>query len=87
MAHLIGSETPSDAIVHPIWLYRLMPALALIALILAQTIAAKSAVWHDMLIGFATGILIVLCVASFGAKAILFKDKEQSSDVHRYPLT
>jgi hypothetical protein len=87
MAHLIGSENPSDAIVHPIWLYRVMPTLALLALILAQTVAAKSAAWHDMLVGFATGLLIGLVVVGFNAKSITFKDTEQPSDVERYPLT
>ena len=87
MAHLIGSETPSDAIIQPIWLYRVMPALALLALLLAQTIAAKNIAWQHVLVGFATGLLVALCAASFGAKAILFKNTEQPSDVHRYPLT
>jgi hypothetical protein len=64
-----------------------MPALALLALILAQTVAAKNIAWRDALVGFATGLLIGLCVAGFGAKAIIFKDTEQPSDVHRYPLT
>jgi hypothetical protein len=87
MAHLIGSENPTDALVQPIWLYRVMPTLALIALVLAQTLAAKNAMWHDLLVGFGTGLLVVLCVVGFSAKAVIVKDTEQPSDVHRYPLT
>jgi uncharacterized BrkB/YihY/UPF0761 family membrane protein len=87
MAHLIGSENPSDTLVQPIWLYRVLPSLAVVALILAQTVAAKNPAWHDTLVGFATGLLIILCVVGFSAKAIILKDTEQPSDVHRYPLT
>jgi hypothetical protein len=87
MAHLIGSENPSDALVQPIWLYRVLPTLALLALILAQTLAAHSTLWRDGLTGFATGLLIVLCVTGFSAKSITFHETKQTSGVERYPLT
>lgn len=87
MAHLIGCESPSDALVQPVWLYRVLPTLALLALILAQTVAAHSDFWRDGLIGFATGMLVVLCVTGFSAKSITFHETEQPSDVERYPLT
>jgi hypothetical protein len=68
MAHFIGSETPSDALIQPVWTYRVLPSLALIALLLAQTLAARTPLWHDFFLGLATGLLIVLCVLGFTAK-------------------
>ena len=68
MAHLIGPETPSDSLIQPVWTYRVLPTLALIALVLAQTVAAHRVLWHDALLGFAMGLLIALCVAGFTAK-------------------
>ena len=86
MAHLIGSDNPSDALVKPVWLYRVMPTLALTALILAQTVIANNTLWRAAFIGFATGLLLVLCVAGFAAKPTPSHDSNPSSDVHRYPV-
>ncbi|MGA7156318.1 MAG: hypothetical protein WBY53_05705 [Acidobacteriaceae bacterium] len=68
MAHLIGTDTPSDALIQPVWTYRVLPALALIALILAQTLVAHNNLWRDFLVGFATGLVLILCVLGFTAK-------------------
>jgi hypothetical protein len=87
MAHLIGSDNPSETFVHPIWLFRVVPSLCLAALILAQTVAAHRPQWHDLLVGFATGLLVTLCVVGFSAKAIVMKDSPQTSDVQDLRIT
>jgi hypothetical protein len=86
MAHLIGCEHPSDCFIEPIWLYRLLPTLALLALILAQTVAASHDVLRDALLGTATGLLIGVCVTAFTAKAIPTHEPKPSSAVHQYPV-
>ena len=86
MAHLIGCEHPSDCCIEPLWLYRLLPTLALLALILAQTVAANHDVLRDALIGTAIGLLIGVCVSAFSAKAIPSREPKHSSVVHQYPV-
>jgi hypothetical protein len=87
MAHLIGCEHSSDCFIEPIWLYRLLPTVALLALILAQTVAANHDVLRDALLGTATGLLLGVCVSAFSAKALPSRESKPSSDVHRYPVT
>jgi hypothetical protein len=87
MAHLIGCEHSSDCFIQPIWLYRLLPTLALLALILAQTVAANHDILRDTLLGTATGLLLGVCVSAFSAKAIRSHEPKPSSVVHRYPVT
>jgi hypothetical protein len=86
MAHLIGCEHSSDCFIEPIWLYRLLPTLALIALILAQTVAANHDVLRDALLGTATGLLLGVCVTAFTAKALPSREPKESSAVHHYPV-
>jgi hypothetical protein len=86
MAHLIGCEHPSDCFIEPIWLYRLLPTLALVALLLAQTVAANHDVLRSVLLGTATGLLIGVCVTAFSAKAIRSRAPKPSSAVHQYPV-
>ncbi len=87
MAYLIGSSNPSDTVIHPIWALRVIPAVSLLALILAQTLFTHNPNWHDALIGFATGLLLVLVVIGFGARAIIMKDTPQPSDVQDLRIT
>ena len=66
---------------------RLMPALALIALVLAQTLLRHNDTWHDFCIGFATGILIAYVITSFGISGIQWKTPKTRSDVETFSLT
>ena len=58
----------------------------LLALILAQTVAANHDVLRDALIGTAIGLLIGVCVSAFSAKAIPSREPKHSSAVHQYPV-
>lgn len=68
MAHVIGCDNPKDAMVHPIWTYRVLPILALLAILLARAVGTRSVLWSDALLGFASGLLIALCTAAFKAR-------------------
>jgi hypothetical protein len=87
MAHLIGSENPADCCIEPLWLYRILPTIALVALILAQTLAANHDVLRDALVGTATGLLLAVCVSAFTAKALPSRASKPSTTVHQYPVT
>jgi hypothetical protein len=87
MAHLIGCEHSSDCIIEPIWLYRILPLLALVALVLAETVAVNHDFLRNIFLGAASGLLVGACVAAFGAKAIPSREPKPSSVVRRYPVT
>jgi len=87
MAHFIGCEHRTDCFLEPIMLYRVLPTLALLALILAQTIAANHDILRDTLEGTATGLLLAVCVFAFSAKPLPTRDPKPSSVVGQYPVT
>lgn len=68
-------------------LYRILPALALIALILDQVIAPAHHELRHALVGFATGLLFVLCFVGLNVKSITLKGNQRSSDSSSYPLS
>jgi len=70
----------------PLWTLRLSPALALISLILAQTVW-RSGRAHDFWLGLATGQLLVLCIAAFQVTGVTWKNDAQPSDVDDLRLT
>lgn len=87
MVNLFGSDNRSDTSKRPVRLYRLLPTLALIALVLDQTIATTHHELRHGLVGFATGLLFVLSFVGLNIKSITLKGNEQPSDVHGYPLS
>ena len=69
-----------------IWSVRVLLAVSLISLILAQT-AFKSTAHRDFCVGFAIGTLAVGLAASFMIKGVNFHDRGQPSDVDSISVT
>ena len=64
---------PADKPLLPqVWCFRVLSSLALLSLILAQT-AFRSSSAHDFLIGFPTGLLLVLVIVSFLTQNVTFR--------------
>ncbi len=66
--------------IKPVWCFRVLPALALVSLLLAQTVL-RSGNWHDFCLGFPTGLLIALIAVSFSVEEISFRRGKERSDV------
>jgi hypothetical protein len=65
---------------------RVLTALAATMVALALSVF-KSSPAHEFCVGLALGLLVGLCVISFGIKDVVLQDTAQPSDVHRYPIT
>ena len=80
--------TPSfkKPLLNPLWLVRGLPSAALLGLILAQTLL-RSNNWHDVTLGFSTGLLIAYVAASFSIKSVSMKDNTRPSDVENIRIT
>lgn len=74
------STYPSNKSLLPqVWCFRILSLLALTSLVLAQTVF-RSSTAHDFLIGFPTGLLLVLVVVSFLTDKVSFRNGKARAD-------
>jgi hypothetical protein len=85
MVQYSGSDNRSGTPSSSTRLFRLLPLLSLIALILDQTISPKDHELRHGLVGFATGLLFVLSFVALNIKSVTLKKKRPLPPLPQLP--
>ncbi len=87
MVQYSGSDNRSGTPGSSTRLFRLLPFLSLIALIIDQIISPQHHELRHGLVGFATGLLFVLSFVALNIKSVTLKKNDPSPHSRNYPLS
>ena len=71
------SESAAGDLLSPIWSVRLLPAVALVAILLGMSVW-RTGNAHEMCLGFAVGQLVGAVICSFSIRGVVVKDTHRS---------
>jgi hypothetical protein len=77
---------PTADLQSPVWTLRLCPSIALVCILLAETVW-KSGFAHGLCFGIAAGQLAMLCIISFQITSVTMHNPPQNSDLQELHLT
>ncbi len=77
---------PSDDFRSPLWTIRICPLIALVSIILAETVWPNGSL-HGICIGMAVGQLVAMIPQAFLITDVTYKNNGQPSDVQSLHVT
>jgi hypothetical protein len=86
LSRLFAISWPSEDYDSPIWTLRLSPALALLCILLGETVC-KAGFLHGICFGIAAGQLFVLCIVSLQVKGITLRNTPPDPGLQQLHLT